>query len=135
MCKVKEDMIKRLNILAENSVISKKVRDTTEKAFMYVLCRIKSPNYSASEKFVTHMAMALQRIESGEKIEMVNKTIIEEIQNNENYEKTKLFLENLKNYLGIQLREEEEVYILIHLFNILYMEGENNEDCHWRATR
>lgn len=65
--------------------------------------------------FITHLAIAFERIKKGEMVEDINDTIYEEIKNSSRFTSSEKFLELLEKELNIEIPESEKTFIMMHL--------------------
>ncbi|TDT61329.1 PRD domain-containing protein [Fonticella tunisiensis] len=73
--------------------------------------------------FITHLAIAFERIKKGEMVEDINDTIYEEIKNSSRFTSSEKFLELLEKELNIEIPESEKTFIMMHL--CVLFESEN----------
>lgn len=113
------DIEVRLNILLENNVITKEVYNRLKE----IINQLKDKfNIEITEEnggmFITHLSMALKRMEDGEIINKIDRTIFKEIKNDINYEKSKEIVNNLEELIG-KLPIEEIEFIEMHICTLL----------------
>lgn len=65
--------------------------------------------------FVTHMVMALSRIERDEAVSSMDEFLIEEIVKNENYEKARVIIKKIEEIIEETLPDNEVPFIGMHL--------------------
>lgn len=73
---------------------------------------------------ITHLCIALSRIEKGEGVNRIEADIFAEVENNHFYTQAKEILEGIEEVLGFTMPEEEKGYMLMHLCVLL--ENESN---------
>lgn len=69
--------------------------------------------------FITHLAIAYDRVNKNEHIEATLDIIDEEIKNNKNYDKSEEIFMELQNQLDKSLPDNEKTFILMHLCVLL----------------
>lgn len=65
--------------------------------------------------FITHLSVALGRMEKGDKIEAVDENIYLEIVENENYAKCLGAIKDIEDVLGKEMPENERGFLMIYL--------------------
>ena len=120
----KDQLYLRLKILNDGGVIDEEVKYEGERFVDYLFDRYEGLSLHALETFITHYVMARQRVKNGENIEMMDESLLRDIKENDHYEESKEILEEIEDSFKIQIPETEEMYLLIHLSNILATRGE-----------
>jgi transcriptional regulatory protein LevR len=69
--------------------------------------------------FITHLAMAYERIKNKNEITEVEGRINDEIRDSKNFKKSKRIIEDIKSEIGIKLPKAEEEFILLYLCVLL----------------
>lgn len=105
----------RLDILREAREISDEIRDAviefTESFEKKYSLTMTEENASM---LITHLAMALARIQRGEEIAAIDEPLMEEIRQNSIYCQMPEFYKILEDMLHIELPEAEKGYIALH---------------------
>mgnify|MGYP001004883494 CR=1 FL=1 len=113
------DIRKRIKILHNGGAIDDEVSTLSFKT----IARLEKSEIKIDDEkghmFLTHMAMSLQRIKKGEKVEPLKSYIIDELQNNKGHDQTKEFINFVEKEGNIKLPESEKGYILLHLCNLI----------------
>ena len=120
----KDQLYLRLKILNDGGVIDEEVKYEGKRLVDYLFDRYEGLSLHAVETFITHYGMARQRVKNGENIEMMDESLLRDIKENDHYEESKEILEEIEDSFKIQIPETEEMYLLIHLSNILATRGE-----------
>lgn len=68
--------------------------------------------------FMTHFAMALDRIKNDECVEKLDTTIRNQVKNSQGYDKALQYWALIKEDLNLEIPESEEDYFILHLCNI-----------------
>ena len=69
--------------------------------------------------FITHLSAAITRMMKNEPIAPLEEAIINEVKQNENYEKSKEISEMIKNISKVDFTLDEEIFIITHICSIL----------------
>ena len=72
--------------------------------------------------FVTHMAVALSRIQKGEEVVPLDDSLLEEVKSSEIYKIVQSLIEKIEDELQIRIPQSEFGYIALHLCNLGNME-------------
>lgn len=116
-----DDLLKqRLDILEASDVISPQVRDAVldfaqefEKEYSLVLTE------KNASMLITHLAMALTRIRNGEKVNEIDKFVLDEAKQNKLYNELPKFYKRLEEKLNIKIPDSEKGYIAVHACAII----------------
>lgn len=73
---------------------------------------------------ITHLCIALSRIEKEEPVNKIEQDIFAEVENNQYFFQSAEILEGIEEVLGFSMPEEEKGYMLMHLCVLL--ENESN---------
>ena len=68
--------------------------------------------------FVTHMAIALMRIQKGEYVPPMDKDLLDEIESSIAYKSIPKVIDKIEQELNINIPESERGYIALHLCNL-----------------
>lgn len=107
---------KKLTILKENDVIDEQTEKTVLKAGDMLLEKDLITDLDEADVFLTHLAMALSR---EEEINQVDNSIKEQLSSHRNYEQTVKLWGNMKDELGLNLSENENDYMYMHLLTLI----------------
>lgn len=69
--------------------------------------------------FITHLAIACERMKKNEKIDPMHESAYGEVKGNSNYSRSEAVLEDIEKEIGIRFLECEKTYIILHLCSIL----------------
>lgn len=116
-----EKLKNRLEILKNANVISEEVYIKMLKLIDYLKEKwdivLTEENGSM---LITHVAMALERIKKGEKVNNINDEVYDEVVNSSSFEKIKKIYEGIENEVFLEKIPEEEIkYIYVNLLVIL----------------
>lgn len=108
----------KLKILKENDVIDQKILDVN----LEVLELLKDKNVinedDEADTFITHLAMAMARVED-EELQEMDAPILEEIRADKNFEKAKQLWEEIEEQSPVNFHANETGYFYLHLVNML----------------
>ena len=116
----KENLAFRLGILKESGVINERIYDKLSLLIKYLDEKWKiSLTESNGGMLITHLSMALKRIEENEKVSNINEGVFQEVLKSEKLEEIKEIYNDIeKNVFDEKLPEEEKKYILVNLLLI-----------------
>ena len=116
----KENLDFRLGILKEAGVINERIHDKLSLLIKYLDEKWKiSLTESNGGMFITHLSMALKRIEENEKVSNIDERVFQEVLKSEKLEEIKEIYNDIeKNVFIEKLPEEEKKYILVNLLLI-----------------
>lgn len=116
----KENLAFRLGILKEVGVINEGIYDKLTLLIKYLDEKWKiSLTESNGGMFITHLSMALKRIEENEKVSNIDERVFQEVLKSEKLEEIKEIYNDIeKNVFIEKLPEEEKKYILVNLLLI-----------------
>ena len=116
----KENLDFRLGILKEAGVINERIYDKLSLLIKYLYEKWKiSLTESNGGMFITHLSMALKRIEENEKVSNIDEGVFQEVLKSEKLEEIQEIYNDIeKNVFIEKLPEEEKKYILVNLLLI-----------------
>jgi len=116
----KENLAFRLGILKEAGVINERIYDKLTLLIKYLYEKWKiSLTESNGGMLITHLSMALKRIEENEKVSNIDEGVFQEVLKSEKLEEIKEIYNDIeKNVFIEKLPEEEKKYILVNLLLI-----------------
>ena len=116
----KENLDFRLGLLKEAGVINERIYDKLSLLIKYLYEKWKiSLTESNGGMFITHLSMALKRIEENEKVSNIDEGVFQEVLKSEKLEEIKEIYNDIeKNVFIEKLPEEEKKYILVNLLLI-----------------
>ena len=113
----------RIATLKTSGVISSEVADASLKAVDWLKNNHIDTETDNCQMFVTHLAMSLGRIMSGEQVEGLPQEMMEEVRSSKGYQAAVEFTQYLEQLVGKQLPVEERDYILLHLAVLMEVGG------------
>ena len=116
----KENLDFRLGLLKEAGVINERIYDKLTLLIKYLYEKWKiSLTESNGGMLITHLSMALKRIEENEKVSNIDEGVFQEVLKSEKLEEIKEIYNDIeKNVFIEKLPEEEKKYILVNLLLI-----------------
>ena len=116
----KENLAFRLGILMVAGVLYERIYDKLTLLIKYLYEKWKiSLTESNGGMFITHLSMALKRIEENEKVSNIDERVFQEVLKSEKLEEIKEIYNDIeKNVFIEKLPEEEKKYILVNLLLI-----------------
>lgn len=109
-------MNERLKILLDANVISKEVAVYSDMALE--ILKKQGYNEERTEVFITHIAMATQRVANKEEVMPFSDEIWQQVIECENYNKAIETFEIIKKYCPVVYPIDEERFIIMHLCNV-----------------
>jgi len=113
----------RIATLKASGVISDEVAGVSLKAVDWLKNNHIDIESDNCQMFVTHLAMSLERIISGEPVEGIPQEMMEEVRSSKGYVAAMEFTHYLEQLVGKQLPIEERDYILLHLAVLIEVSG------------
>ena len=113
----KENLDFRLGLLKEAGVINERIYDKLSLLIKYLDEKWKiSLTESNGGMLITHLSMALKRIEENENVSSIDEGVFQEVLKSEKLEKIQEIYNDIeKNVFIEKLPEEEKKYILVNL--------------------
>ena len=109
------ELKERMNLLRDAGVLSQKNYESVEKVIAYFKeqhgIALTEENAAA---FITHLCMALERLDKGEEVKPLDRAVFEEVQQEESYEQAAACCRDMNKILP-QLPEAEVEYICTHV--------------------
>lgn len=109
---------KRIEILEQANVISKEVAGYVNQVIDILHKDVPDYEMSKAEMFITHLAMATQRIFTGAPVEEPDEAIWEEILQSDNFSKAEAFYNNIQAFSPVSYPEGEKKFLMMHLCNL-----------------
>ncbi len=109
----------RLDILVENHVICKEVADYSRRVVKQVLAEKPDTEEEKAIMFITHLAMAGQRVADGTKESPLDAMILEGVRKEPVYKRAEALTEELLKETEIRFPESEKDFLIVHLCNLL----------------
>ncbi len=116
---MKGTMYERIRILQSNGVISEKVADYSRDIVDLILSELPDVDQDKLEMFITHLAMAAMRAETGIAENPIDEALLEEIKEEEAYPKAIALRDRLLVMTDIPFPETEKDFLSVHLCNLL----------------
>lgn len=109
-------MKERIKILYENAVISKEIAEFVYKILDY----LEAENYKQEklEVFITHLAMASQRVLNNEECMVFDDSIWNQVECSTSYQKSLKIYKYICDVSPVKYPRSEEKFILLHLCNL-----------------
>jgi hypothetical protein len=114
-----ELLMERLNILEENHVICKEAGNFSKKAVMHILAEIPDLEETKAVMFITHLAMAGQRILNGEDEMPLDLQVLRSVMEEPVYKRAQVLKDELLQETEIQFPQSEKDFLIVHLCNLL----------------
>ena len=115
----------RLNILADNNIISIEIRDYCMDVYNDIIIK-KELDGNATEVFLTHLAMASQRIKENNIVGQMDQAIRDEVLMFEKIDEVKELTEEILQDSVVKFPEVEIDFLWLHLCNVLNEKGGPN---------
>lgn len=109
----------RIQILFDGDVISKEVYSDCKKVIGILKDSGREYDNEKMGIFITHIAMALQRISKGEIESPVGDEIVNQMKTDSDYDTAKNLLNQIQEQINQALPDVEKDYLMIHLCNLL----------------
>ena len=113
-----EELYQRLESLEGAGLIEKRVAEQTEKIIRLIYSGKPEVDAEKMEIFVTHIAMAMQRILNGQKEEPLSEAVLKELQEEASYENAKSLAQKVYETVNIEFPMVEQEYLIVHLCNL-----------------
>lgn len=105
----------RINILQENGVITKDVQDFMHQVIDYLAVQYPDVTQEQATMFITHLAMATQRILAGTIAEGMEASIFGEVMKHTGYDNALQVLSYIEQHSVVKYPESERQYLVLHL--------------------
>ncbi len=131
---MKSELYERLDILQEAELISNSVNEYCKTTVDYILGNYSQLNEEKMAIFVTHLAMASQRVLNGKNENPVDDTILNSLKMEAVYDETMNLINKIIDNDVVCFPKSEIGYLQIHLCNLLKVDKrkeEKNENCNW----
>lgn len=109
-----ENLKLRLSILKESKQITE-----IEELKLLEIAKMLNLNSENGAMLITHLAMVLNRIRNEVGVEKLDDEQIDEILNNQRYDEAQKILSEIKNKLNVEMSNNEDEYILMHILALL----------------
>lgn len=106
----------RMDILKEAGQISQLTYERVEKIIDHFLSEhLIEIDETNGAMLITHLCIALSRMEKGEKINKIEEEMFEEVRKNKFFMKAQEAMEEINKILGSEMPIEESGYMMMHL--------------------
>ncbi|MBW8347946.1 PRD domain-containing protein [Bacillus sp. IITD106] len=118
------ELEERLQLLADQQVISPKAEEVTLLSFKRLLQLLGKQDIDQAEMLFTHLPMALTRIENGEKVESPMESIVNQVKNSEHFSKAEEQVACIEESWQNPLPVEEKEFLYMHYTNVINLNTE-----------
>lgn len=115
---LRKELQERLDILHSAGMIEDRVVELCEKTMDLIWMEVAHPSSEKMEIFVTHLAMAAQRILQNQIEENVDTSIAIQLLQDPIYEKAEKLLTQIEQLSDMEFPDSERTLLLIHVCNI-----------------
>ena len=119
---LEEALNQRLEILLNSGVISQRISDYCKTAVKLLIKQKPEADGDRAAMFITHLAMAGQRILEGKEEKPLDGQILESVKQEPAYSKALDFLTYMLNQTDLEFPDTEKDFLTVHLCN-LFMPG------------
>ena len=106
----------RMDILREAGQISPETYEKVEKIILHFLSKhLIEIDETNGAMLITHLCIALNRMEKGEKINRIEDEMFEEVRKNRFFTKAQEAMNEINRILGSEMPIEESGYMMMHL--------------------
>lgn len=116
----------RLTILLENNVITQDVFDYVLEVHEEIIS-VEKIDGSPMEVFLTHLAMATQRIVNQDIVNGMEEAILDDVKSSDYFEDAKRISDLIVQKSFITIPESEQHYFWLHLSSALQERGQPND--------
>ena len=109
----------RIEILRNGGVIDNEVAEFVNRTIDMIASEYPQIDADRAAMFTTHLAMASQRIKTGETVEMMDADMWQEITEAPEYPTAKDFAEKMFAMTKIEFPECERRFLMVHICNVL----------------
>lgn len=115
---LEEALNQRLEILLNSGVISQRISDYCKTAVKLLIKQKPEADGDRAAMFITHLAMAGQRILEGKEEKPLDGQILESIKQEPAYSKALDFLTYMLNQTDLEFPDTEKDFLTVHLCNL-----------------
>lgn len=109
----------RMKILRDSGIISPETADFMERVIDLMEETFPAVPQDHAERFTTHMAMAAERVRTGELADPLAPDAWKEVTACDEYAKSRAFLARVTPLSPVEFPESERQYLLLHLCTML----------------
>ena len=115
---LEEALNQRLEILLNSGVISQRISDYCKTAVKLLIKQKPEADGDRAAMFITHLAMAGQRILQGKEEKPLDGQILESVKQEPAYSKALDFLTYMLNQTDLEFPDTEKDFLTVHLCNL-----------------
>ena len=115
---LEEALNQRLEILLNSGVISQRISDYCKTAVKLLIKQKPEADGDRAAMFITHLAMAGQRILEGKEEKPLDGQILESVKQEPAYSKALDFLTYMINQTDLEFPDTEKDFLTVHLCNL-----------------
>ena len=115
---LEEALNQRLEILLNSGVISQRISDYCTTAVKLLIKQKPEADGDRAAMFITHLAMAGQRILEGKEEKPLDGQILESVKQEPAYSKALDFLTYMLNQTDLEFPDTEKDFLTVHLCNL-----------------
>ena len=115
---LEEALNQRLEILLNSGVISQRISDYCKTAVKLLIKQKPEADGDRAAMFITHLAMAGQRILEGKEQKPLEGQILESVKQEPAYSKALDFLTYMLNQTDLEFPDTEKDFLTVHLCNL-----------------
>ena len=115
---LEEALNQRLEILLNSGVISQRISDYCKTAVTLLIKQKPEADGDRAAMFITHLAMAGQRILEGKEEKPLDGQILESVKQEPAYSKALDFLTYMLNQTDLEFPDTEKDFLTVHLCNL-----------------
>lgn len=115
---LEEALNQRLEILLNSGVISQRISDYCKTAVKLLIVQKPEADGDRAAMFITHLAMAGQRILEGKEEKPLDGQILESVKQEPAYSKALDFLTYMLNQTDLEFPDTEKDFLTVHLCNL-----------------
>lgn len=116
--KTKEEVYQRLAILEDGGLITSRVSASCRQVVELVLAEKPDVNRERFGMFVTHLAMAMQRIRDGEEEMPMDSQVLESVKQSGVYPRAEAFSRVIFPLCCVEFTQTEQDFLRVHLCNL-----------------
>lgn len=115
-----EMLYQRIEILESGGLISAQASAWTKSILNLLFERNRKIELEKLEIFTTHLAMALQRILNRQYEAPLDRSVLEELKEEEVYREAEVFARKIQETVEMEIPKAEIEYFIVHLCNLFY---------------
>lgn len=115
---LEEALNQRLEILLNSGVISQRILDYCKTAVKLLIKQKPEADGDRAAMFITHLAMAGQRILEGKEEKPLDGQILESVKQEPAYSRALDFLTYMLNQTDLEFPDTEKDFLTVHLCNL-----------------